>query len=102
MRPSGGIYSLPIKTFEPDDTESIMHIADNWGGVELTAVRERIQAKWPGINDDELIFTAEHIQTDCIDYDRYDLYDPANYTNYIVIHAYAAYFERTKASTSSA
>lgn len=81
-----------IRTFTPDDNKDTLYI-NTWNGTSLENIREGIQTKWPGIKDNELNFEAEHIQTDCIGYDRYDSSD---YTDYLVVRASEEYFVRIK------
>ena len=80
-----------IRTFTPDDTKDTIYINACFGGGPYSVIKERIQEKWPGITDDELLFGAEHINTDCIGYDKYD---PSDYSDYIVITASKDYFLR--------
>lgn len=87
-RPGGGGHT--IRTFRPDDTEDTLCCSENVC-LDLAELRKQTQAKWPGIQDDELVLEAQHIQTDCV-YNRE--YDSTDYTNYIIITASKSYFER--------
>ncbi len=81
-----------IRTFEPDDTHNMLYIHGEHY-VSMEQMLERAQAKWPGITPSELTFGAEHINTDCLGYDKYDFID---WTTYITLNASEEYFERTK------
>jgi hypothetical protein len=82
-----------ISTFWPDDTADTMYVAAC--GMSLEDILARAQEKWPGIQASELTVTAEHIQTDCLDYDEYD---PMDYTNFICLTADQSYFQRMQES----
>lgn len=71
-----------IKTFEPDDTDEKIYIA-GYREPTMQDIFDRAKEKW-GENTklEDLDISAEHIQTDCLGYDRYDSSD---YTDYIVI-----------------
>jgi len=79
-------------TFWPDDTEDTIYFS-SYGNTSWDFIRGKISEKWPGINDNELTFSAEHIQTHCVGYQRYD---PSDYSNFIVVTAQKSYFDRTK------
>lgn len=70
-----------IRTYWPEDTATTMYINP---GLATTVydILSRTQRKWPGTSLEDLSITTEHIQTNCIGYDRYD---PNDYTTFIVI-----------------
>jgi hypothetical protein len=71
-----------IQTFHPNDKDSKFYIASSENMGELML---RIKTKWPDIdisNIGEIQITTEYIQTDHI---GYDLYDPSDYTCFLVI-----------------
>lgn len=68
-----------IKTFWPDDTDTLFYVSDK---ESLEAIIEKVQVKWPGIDMSSITISAEHIQTDCLGYDRYDSMD---YTDFLKI-----------------
>lgn len=74
-------------TFWPDDTRDTLYLTES----DLDSIAERTTEKWPGIRSDEILISAEHIQTNAI---GYDLYDSSDYTNFVVVKAKPAYFER--------
>ena len=76
-----------IRTFRPDDTKKEFYIPHSSRPDDIYL---RAHAKWPGIIDEEITITAEHIQTYCIGYDRYD---PSDYTNFLRITASDEYFQ---------
>jgi hypothetical protein len=70
-----------IRTFWPDDTDTEMYI-DAGHENTLAELIEKINDKWPGASMSNITMSAEHIHTDCL---GYDLYDPGDYTMFIVI-----------------
>lgn len=76
-----GIYTdgAGIKCFRPDDTEDTLYFHSDLTIGEIIDFSKR----YFGTDDvSNFIVTAEHIHTDCI---NYDLYDVSDYTNYIRI-----------------
>jgi hypothetical protein len=69
-----------IKTYWPDDGEDRFYIAYD---ASLLEILNRASEKWGEINLDKIRIEAEHIQTDCLSYDRYDSGD---YTNFLIIY----------------
>lgn len=63
----------------PDDTETKSYISYP---VTLTDMLERIKAKWPNANPDEIDIAAEHIQ---IDGHGHDQYDSSDWIDFLVI-----------------
>lgn len=79
----GGRFGNKIQTFWPDDTDTKMYINGGlMSSTNLQELLEKAQEKWPGISLDQIEISAEHIQTDCL---GYDLYDPNDYTQFIVL-----------------
>ena len=74
-----------IRDFWPDDTDTTMYIESN--SITLNDLIRKAQDKWPGIDLNDIAITSEEIHTQCI---GYDMYDPFDYTNFIVlqIHSY--------------
>lgn len=73
-----------IRTYWPDDTENTLHI-DGGGLASATSLKELLEKateKWPGVSLDDITISAEHIHTDCL---GYDLYDPGDYTEFIIL-----------------
>jgi len=70
-----------IQTFWPDDTDTEMYI-DASIGMSLEEIKAKIDEKWPGASASNLVFTSRSIHTDCL---GYDLYDPTDYTDFIII-----------------
>jgi hypothetical protein len=79
-----------IRTFSPDDTSDTMYIETY--GIDIDEILSKANEKWPGIQNNEITIHAEHIQTDCLGYDQYDVFD---YTDFIVVEASAEYIKRT-------
>lgn len=75
-------FGTEIRCFNPDDTETEMYISSDWTDVSLSQILEEAQEKWPGCNLSQLSIRAEHMQTTCLGYDRYD---PTDYTNFLRI-----------------
>lgn len=82
-------------TFWPDDTHDTLHLTE----ANLETVLERAAEAWPGILPREIAISSEHIQTKCL---GYDLYDPSDYTDFILIKADASYFERVATTGTAA
>jgi hypothetical protein len=68
-----------IKDFWPDDTDTVTYIAE---GDTLENILADISNKWPGASISNITISAEKIHTRCL---GCDLYDPGDYTNFIVI-----------------
>ena len=79
-RGSGIWPDIKIKTFEPDNDENTLYVDPR--GMNLKELLEQISKHFGNISLSELSITAEHIQTDCIGYDKYDSSD---YTTYLCI-----------------
>lgn len=75
----------------PPDTPDTMYLCSR--GYNLQDLLESIQEKWPEITFDEVSISAEHHQVKCF---GYDLYDPSDYLNFVVIVAGPEYFDRMK------
>lgn len=69
-----------ITDFWPDDDENTLYIPA--GCQTLTELLELASKKWPGVSFDMLAISSEYIHTYCI---YYDLYDPSDYTNFILL-----------------
>jgi hypothetical protein len=79
---SGG-FGGGIRTFWPDDTDTTMYIqTSDTASPTLFELMDKIQDKWPGTSLENITITAEKIHTDCL---GYDLYDPMDYTDFILI-----------------
>lgn len=74
-----------IRTFWPDDTDTEMYLdaSQIW---TLSEIQARIEEKWPGASNENIIMTAEKIHTDCL---GYDLYDASDWTDFIIIRRVA-------------
>ena len=70
-----------IKTFWPDDTDTLMYLESS-RGFTMDEIQEKIEEKWPGVSASNIMFDSEYIQTDCL---SYDLYDSRDYTDFIKI-----------------
>lgn len=81
-----------ITDYLPDDTENTFYMLSD-GCSTLCDIFEKAQKKWPGITLDEIEIGAENIQTQCI---GYDLYDSSDYSDFLVVKASSAYFDRMK------
>jgi hypothetical protein len=70
-----------IRTYWPDDTDTEMYLDAEqiWTQAEIQA---RIDEKWPGASAENIVIDSRKIQTDCL---GYDLYDPGDYTDFIII-----------------
>jgi hypothetical protein len=76
-----GTLGHTIRTYRPDDGPRIFYVETS---ETLDRIFELAEEKWPGIKLNQIRIEAEHIQTDCLGYDRYDSGD---YTNYLSITA---------------
>jgi len=65
--------------FWPEDTATKIYIP---GDCDMETILERIQAKWPGTNLSNITIEPDYIHTTCL---GYDLYDPSDYTNFLII-----------------
>lgn len=76
----GGIGG-DIRTFWPDDTDTEFYLdaTQIWTQAEI---QQRIEDRWPGVSNENIVISAQHIHTDCL---GYDLYDAGDYTMFIVI-----------------
>lgn len=63
----------------PEDTDTKFYI---YKSTSLSDLLEKIQEKWPGAEMKDITIEAEYIQTDCL---GYDLYDPGDYGNFLLI-----------------
>lgn len=70
-----------IKTYWPDDTEDTVYLTSD-SQHSLAAIIELCKEKWPDADFNDLLFESEKIHTDCL---GYDLYDPGDYTDFIII-----------------
>jgi len=77
-----GIRSGTIRTFWPDDTETKIHIQSDFSSITLAELLEKIEDNWPGASAENIKISVEKIHTDCL---GYDLYDPSDYTDFIII-----------------
>ena len=78
-------YSADGNSFWPDDDENTIYLEDSrW--ITLFDIIYIVRSKWPELSDldslDSINIRVENIHTDCL---GYDLHDPSDYTNFIVI-----------------
>lgn len=71
-----------IQDFWPDDTDTVMHIQCDSMPPTLAELMDKINEKWPGSSMENITIEARKIHTYCL---GYDLYDPMDYTNFIII-----------------
>ena len=73
-----------IRTFWPDDDENTMYIDSSpmVAPICMADLLQKIYEKWEGASLTNITIQAEKIHTDCL---GYDLYDPGDYTEFIVI-----------------
>jgi hypothetical protein len=76
-----GTLGHTIRTFWPDDTETEMFI-DASHSTSMLELINRIEEKWPDAKLHDITISSEKIHTDCL---GYDLYDPGDYTDFIII-----------------
>lgn len=81
-------------TFWPDNTRDTLYLTE----IDLDSMAEQTVEKWPGIRSDEIHISAEHIHTNAI---GYDLYVSSDHTDFVVVKAKPAYFERIAAKGSN-
>ncbi len=70
-----------IKNFWPDNTETQLYIP-SYSPQSISELLQLARAKWPHATIDDICITSEKIHTHCI---TYDLYDPSDYTDFIVL-----------------
>lgn len=70
-----------MTTDYPQDNENTIYLEDN-GGISMDQINKAIEEKWPGVNPAMIEISAEHRHVTCL---TYDLYDPTDYQDYIVI-----------------
>lgn len=68
-----------IKDFQPDNDENTLYVA---GSMTFEELSEAIIAHFGDVTPDQITIESEYIHTSCI---TYDLYDPGDYTNFIII-----------------
>ena len=78
-------YSADGNSFWPDDDENTIYLEDSrW--ITLFDIIYIVRSKWPELSDldslDSISIGAENIHTYRL---GYDLHDPSDYTNFIVI-----------------
>lgn len=69
-----------IRCFDPDDTDTEMYLLPN--NLSLEDIIEKTNEKWPGAKFSDIEITSKKIHTDCL---GYDLYDPSDWTDYLII-----------------
>ena len=74
-----------IQDFWPDDTDTVMYIMSE-GMTSLAELQERIDDKWPGSSAENIMISSQKIHTHCL---GYDLHDPGDYTDFIIIQKIA-------------
>ena len=80
-------YSADHNSFWPDDDKNTIYLEDSrW--ITFFDIIYIVQSKWPELSDldslDSISIRAENIHTYRLG-NRYDLHDPSDYTNFIVI-----------------
>lgn len=70
-----------IRTYWPDDDDNTIYI-ESGTCPTLADIQARIDEKWPGASAANIEFGSEEINTDCL---GYDMYDPSDWTNFIII-----------------
>ena len=69
-----------IKTYWPDNTDKFLYL---YGEYSISELMDSIHKHFGNdISYDDIIIEPLNIHTDCL---TYDLYDPDDYTNFIVI-----------------
>ena len=68
-------------TFTPDDTDTELYIRGDFSSVSLRELIIKCKEKFPNASFDDIKISAEYIHTNGL---GYDLYEPGDYTNYIV------------------
>lgn len=69
-----------IENFWPQNDENTLYIDSDF--YNLGEIIDLAKEKWPDVDFFNLMVSAEHIHTHCL---GYDLYDPSDWTNFIVI-----------------
>ena len=69
-----------IRNFWPQNNENTLYIEGDC--LSLGEIAKMAKEKWPNTDLSDLRVSAEHIHTHCL---GYDLYDPADWTDFIVI-----------------
>lgn len=65
----------------PKDTENVFYV-EGYTHSSILSLLTLIQNKWPNVDLDTITITTEYRHVEAI---GYDLYDPNDYINYIVI-----------------
>lgn len=74
---------MSIKNFEPTNDKNTLYIFSGHGGFSFDELNKSIRDHFgEDIDFDTLSIASEYIHTRCI---TYDLYDPADYDNYLVV-----------------
>lgn len=68
-----------IKTYWPDDTDTELYFSDS---ISLSDILDTVKDKWPETDFDDIEIGSEYIHTDHL---KYDLYDPSDYTEFVVV-----------------
>jgi len=76
-----GTLGHTIRTFWPDDTDTEIYL-DSSTRPTLVEIQQKISEKWPDAWAANITFESQEINTDCL---GYDLYDPSDWTNFIII-----------------
>jgi hypothetical protein len=76
-----GRFGGTIRSYWPDDDANTMYL-ESGKRMSLAAIIEMCKDKWPNADFNDLLFESKEIQTDCL---GYDLYDPMDYTDFIII-----------------
>lgn len=76
-----GKFGGTIKSYWPDDTPDVMYITSD-SQHSLAAIIDMCKTKWPDADFNDLVFESGEIQTNCL---GYDIYDPSDYTDFIII-----------------
>lgn len=71
-----------IRDYWPDNTDTKIYIHCDTAAPTLAEILQEIEEKWPGSSAENIRISAEKIHTHCL---GYDLYDPMDYTNFLVI-----------------
>lgn len=74
--------SRGIRSFWPDDDKDTLHL-QSFGGLSFDYIKEKMQQHFGACMEmEDFSIDADRIHTDCI---GYDLYDPSDYTNFLII-----------------
>lgn len=71
-----------METNYPKDDEKTIYLEDN-GGISFEQISNSIKEKWGEVNPKLIEITSEYRHVTCL---TYDLYDPTDYQNYIIIN----------------